>query len=55
MGFRGGRKGKGDSDEGGQKVHTCSYKTGTSWGCNVRHADGGQHCCVEHLKVANRP
>ena len=29
----------GKMDEGGQKVHTSSYKTNKSWGCNIEHGD----------------
>ena len=31
--------GVGEIDEGGQKVHTSSYKRNESRGCNIQHGD----------------
>lgn len=49
--YRRWRRREGELDEGGQKVHTSSYKMNKGWGCDAQHGDCSQHCCVAYLKA----
>ena len=41
---RGGGRGEGELDEGGQKVQNFSYKIPKYWGCNVPHSKYNYYC-----------
>ena len=51
---RGGGWGLGEKGEGGQRVHTSSYKINRFWEYNVLHGDYSWQYCIVYLEVARR-
>ena len=44
-------EGKGELDEGSQKVQTPSYKISKYQACNIQHEKYSQHCSMLYKKV----